>query len=155
VTPPNQAPTANVGGPYTIILGQSLTLNGAASSDPDGDPLTYSWDVNGDGVFGDAAGVSPTLSAAQLAALGVTAPSTRNVTVRVDDGSRGVATAATTLTVLPASAGSLPLQTLTVKLIHIKGVPALDIVNNSTGAHQQIKLLPKPAPGGVQFVVSD
>ncbi len=40
------------------------TLNGTGSSDPDGDALTYSWDLNGDQVFGDATGavVNPTFS---------------------------------------------------------------------------------------------
>src|SRR5262249_44259076 len=33
-----------------------VTLDGRVSSDPDrGDALAYSWDVNGDGIFGDSA----------------------------------------------------------------------------------------------------
>src|SRR5262249_12091562 len=28
----------------------------ATATDPNGDPLSYSWDLNGDGVFGDATG---------------------------------------------------------------------------------------------------
>jgi PKD repeat protein len=38
----------------------------AAATDPNGDALTYSWDLNGDGVFGDAAGpdVQATFTAA-------------------------------------------------------------------------------------------
>jgi hypothetical protein len=55
----NEPPVANAGGPYTTQEGVDVTLNGAGSTDPDGDPLTYAWDLNGDGVFGDASGPSP------------------------------------------------------------------------------------------------
>ncbi|MFT3879450.1 MAG: cadherin domain-containing protein [Gemmatales bacterium] len=57
----NEAPTANAGGPYASLEGQSLTLNGAASADPDfGDMLTYSWNINGRA--NAATGVSPMLT---------------------------------------------------------------------------------------------
>lgn len=86
-TATNVAPVANAGGPYTIVEGGSLTLNGANSTDADNDTLTYSWDVNGDGTFGDATGVNPTLTKAQLNALGINnGTATFNVKVRVDDG---------------------------------------------------------------------
>jgi hypothetical protein len=95
----NQAPTANAGSPYTISEGNSLVLNASASSDPEGQPLTYIWDVNGDNVFGDAIGVNPTLTWAQLNALGITdGPTTRNVRVQVNDGyTGGVVTSANVL----------------------------------------------------------
>src|SRR5262249_31690040 len=98
----NQPPTANAGGPYTIHEGDSLTLNAGASSDPDGDQLTYSWDLNGDGVYGDATGVSPTVPWWQLQGLGINnGPATFNVSVQVDDSHGHVVTSpATTLTVL-------------------------------------------------------
>lgn len=85
----NQPLIAGAGGPYTIEEGQPLTLNASASSDPDNDPLSYTWDVNGDGNFGDASGVSPRLTWAQLQALSPPindGPNTFNVKVRVDDG---------------------------------------------------------------------
>ena len=98
----NQPPAASAGGPYVINEGDALTLDGSASSDPDGDPLSYSWDVNGDGTFGDATGTAPTLSWQQLQALGILdGPSSFAVRVRVDDGhGHEVTSGPTTLTIL-------------------------------------------------------
>lgn len=100
VTGTNVAPTANAGGPYTLAEGGTLSLDASASADADNDTITYSWDVNGDGVFGDATGQKPVLTAAQLANLGIgSGPSTFQVKVRVDDGhGHSVDSAATTLT---------------------------------------------------------
>src|SRR5207253_9992072 len=47
----NQAPTANPGGPYSGNVGQPTQLDGTKSSDPDNDPLTFTWNF-GDGATG-------------------------------------------------------------------------------------------------------
>jgi PKD repeat protein/glucose/arabinose dehydrogenase len=57
----NQPPTAAI--EATPLFGPApltVTFSGATSSDPDaGQTLTYSWDLNGDGVFGDSSAVQP------------------------------------------------------------------------------------------------
>ena len=79
------APAAEAGGPYAVAEGGSLTLAGSvAPADP---AATYTWDVNGDGTFGDATGATPTLTWAQLEALGIDdGPSSHVVTLRVTSG---------------------------------------------------------------------
>jgi len=100
----NWSPTVSAGGPYTVTVGGTLALNASHSADPDGETLSYSWDVNGDGIFRDATGVSPTLTWAQLQALGVAHAGTSfNVRVRVDDGHGHVVdSAAVQVTINPA-----------------------------------------------------
>jgi PKD repeat protein len=60
----NQPPTAVIQavplfGPVPLTVG----FSGTASSDPDaGQALTYSWDLNGDGVFGDSTAAEPSFT---------------------------------------------------------------------------------------------
>ncbi len=58
--------TAVSGGPYFVDEGSSISLDGSQSFDPNGQPITYSWDFNNDGQFDDATGVAPSFSAASL-----------------------------------------------------------------------------------------
>ena len=57
ITVHNLPPQANAGGPYAGSEGQFLPLTGSAS-DPNGDSLTFAWDLDNDGQFDDASGAS-------------------------------------------------------------------------------------------------
>jgi hypothetical protein len=60
-TPPRPpvSAAADAGGPYTVAQGQPLTLD-ASRSATTGDVPAYEWDLDGNGTYGDAAGVAVT-----------------------------------------------------------------------------------------------
>ncbi|MCS6852227.1 MAG: DNRLRE domain-containing protein [Gemmataceae bacterium] len=95
----NAPPVASAGGPYLLSPGDSVTLDASASFDPEGGPLTYSWDINGDRVFGDATGVNPSLSWGQLVGLGISHSASFPVTVAVTDNLGQTSYASTVLQV--------------------------------------------------------
>jgi probable HAF family extracellular repeat protein len=72
----DQMPIARAGGPYSGAKNAAIRLDGTASSDGDGDPLTYAWDF-GDGTTGS--GVNPTHAYARSGSF--------TVTLVVNDGS--------------------------------------------------------------------
>jgi uncharacterized protein len=74
----NRAPTVGAGGPYTVAEGGSVTVT-ATGNDPDGDTLTYAWDLDDDGSF-ETSGQSASFSAAAI-----DGPATRTIHVRATD----------------------------------------------------------------------
>ena len=86
---PNRTPTAvAVAEPPSGPAPLAVTFDARGSSDPDGDALAFSWDLDGDGAFGDSTSATP----ARTYAAG-----THTVRVRVTDGRGGDDTASTTV----------------------------------------------------------
>ena len=106
----NQAPVASAGvdQSFDCVVGTvSATLDGSGSSDPDGDPLTYSWS-DGTSVVSTAASFTATLGAG-----------THTYTLTVDDGNGGTASDQVIVTVIADTeppvltlTGNNPIQTI-------------------------------------------
>ncbi len=90
----NTAPVADANGPYNVAEGGSISLDGSGSTDADGDPLTYEWDLDDDGMFDDATGVSPNFSAA-----GRNGPDSQTIHLRVHDGTEYSGISTTTVSI--------------------------------------------------------
>jgi PKD repeat protein/methionine-rich copper-binding protein CopC len=73
---PNRTPIADVGGPYVGVTTDPISFSAAASSDPDNDPLTYSWDF-GDGSKGTGREIAHAYSAAGSFSVSVTVSDNR------------------------------------------------------------------------------
>ena len=106
-TPADLPETLAAGGPYTIPTAGAITF-AATSNDPQGYPLNVTWDINGDGVFGDVYGATGTLSYSKLAALGINTltAGTINIAARADDGRGHVVISTASLTISPPPAGT-------------------------------------------------
>lgn len=98
----NLPPVANANGPYNVASGGTVPLSSAGTTDPEGDPLVFIWDLDGDGTFGetgagalrgDETGASPIFNAAGLAG------GAYQVALRVFDTSGDVGNATATVNV--------------------------------------------------------
>jgi PKD repeat protein len=90
--PANRPPVAVATASATTgTIPLTIRFDGSRSSDPDGDALAYSWDLNGDGAFGDSTAVAPTFT--------YTKPGRVTVRLRVTDSKGASATA--TLSIQP------------------------------------------------------
>jgi glucose/arabinose dehydrogenase len=107
--PPTALATASpTSGPTPL----TVNFDGSGSSDPDGDPITYSWDLNGDGIYGDSTAQKPSFT--------YTTPGTYTVRLQVTD-SKGASGVSSPITIAagnnpPVPTISSPASTLTWKV---------------------------------------
>ena len=89
----NTSPTANASGPYAVAEGGTLATLTGSGSDPDGDSLTYSWDLDNNGIF-ETVGQNPIYSA-----VGRDGSSSQTVVLRVCDTQNACATSPATVNI--------------------------------------------------------
>jgi hypothetical protein len=102
-------PVASAGGPYTVVEGGSVKLDGSASVSVNGQPLTFAWTFDYQPSSSappvDATGINPSFSAANLSS-----GTTRTILLTVTDTNGRTGTATTTLVVTAA----LPTATFSI-----------------------------------------
>jgi len=89
----NQPPTADAGGPYVVMEGNS-TIVRASATDPENGPIAFEWDLDNNGSF-ETPGQNASFSAAEL-----DVPGTHTVTVQVTDNGGLSTTDQATVTVI-------------------------------------------------------
>jgi glucose/arabinose dehydrogenase len=111
-TAANQPPTAVItAAPANGPVPLTVSFDGTGSTDPEGKPLSYSWDLNGDGTFGDATGATASYT---YTTAGIYHPS-----LRVTDDQGATDTTSVTITAgntAPVAAIDTPSSSLTWKV---------------------------------------
>lgn len=95
----NNSPTADISSVNQVDVDQQFTLDGGNSSDPDGDSVSYKWDIDDDGKY-EKTGESITHT--------YTSEGTKRIQLKVEDGNGGTATATKSVSVsrsAPTSSG--------------------------------------------------
>jgi PKD repeat protein len=94
--PPQAVASANpTSGPAPL----TVQFTGSGSSDPDGDPITYSWDLNGDGTYGDSTTANPSFT--------YTTAGTYQATLRVSDA-HGASSVSAPVTITVGAGNTAP-----------------------------------------------
>ncbi|MCI0512830.1 PKD domain-containing protein [candidate division KSB1 bacterium] len=104
VTIRNVNPTVDAGGPYSGDIGATITFHGTAT-DPGADQLTYTWDLNNDGIFE---------TPGQVVQYSYNQTGNRTVTLKVtdEDGGSGQDTAPVMIQTYPPVISQISNQTI-------------------------------------------
>jgi hypothetical protein len=156
ITTNNVAPIANAGANQTVLMGSTVTLSGAASTDANGDPLTYTWSLitlppGSAAVLSNPTSVTPSFVADQ--------PGTFVAQLIVNDGSlNGVpATVMITTNAVAPVASAGPNQTVDVgSTVNLDGSGSTDANSLPLTYHWSLTSVPAGSaaaltdPGAVQ-----
>lgn len=102
----NVAPVANAGTAQSVVVGSAVTLDGSASSDANGDTLTYSWSIT-TRPAGSSAALSSATAASPTFTPDVVGSYTASLTV--NDGKLGSTAATVSITAI-ANNGSITVR---------------------------------------------
>jgi PKD repeat protein len=109
--PPNEAPTAAISSSLTRPEGIPMLFSAEGSSDPDGDAITYAWDLDDDGAFDDGT---------EFTAIGVFEDNgAYTVRLRVTDAKGASSTTSRTVTMTNMD----PMMTFTAPTSVVEGTP--------------------------------
>jgi hypothetical protein len=111
---PTAPPVADADGPYTIFVGDTLTLDAGGSTDDDNDIVSYVWDLDDNNSFETDAGAQAVLDVnyAYLESLGLLADNTYTIHLKVTDSESQSDIADSTLTII-----SLPVIEAAVEIM--------------------------------------
>jgi len=106
VPEPGTPPIANADGPYTIHVGDTLTLNASGSKDDDNDIVSYLWDLDDNNSFETDAGSNAVFDVnyAYLQSLGLLVNNAYKIHLKVTDTEGLSDVNNTTLTIIPIPA---------------------------------------------------
>ena len=150
---PNRPPLATfTSSPNPALVGQTVRFDAAGSSDPDGTIASYAWDLDNDGQFDDASGVTASRSFALAGTYAV------GLRVTDDGGSADAATSVVTVTsgAVQTPATPLPNRPPVASFAPdlMRPFPVVRIVGRSTGYGARIMLLVvRGAPRGAKVTV--
>jgi hypothetical protein len=126
----NRPPVAVAGPDQTVAVGSTVMLNGSASSDPDGNPLTFQWTLTGKPAGSSAALMNPT---SVTPTFSVDRPGNYTINLVVNDGTVSSAPDSVTISTSNSApvANAGPDQTaLTGSIVTLNGSASSDADGN-------------------------